>query len=161
MKNESKKSALILLLITVFAVSAIGQPMQGPPGHGKAPLQMMEKLNLTEKQEEQLQDLRFDMEAKMIGLKADLQTERLKLRKMKQADEVNKKKLYAQIEKVGAVKIKMEKTRTDHQLAMRKVLTDEQFETFRRGMQHRPGHFGNKGMYCQDRGPRQYFQHRF
>ena len=49
-----------------------------------------------------MQSLRFDKEEILIKLRAKQQSAQLELRKLKRADEPNKKKIYAQIDKVGA-----------------------------------------------------------
>ncbi len=152
MKHQKMKTTLLLALTLALALPIIAEPQRGSRGNCDSPREMRAELNLTEIQEKQMQDLRFDRELNMIDLRAKLQTEHLTLRKLRQADEPNKKKLYAQVEKVGAVKIKMDKSKVDHQLAVRKVLTEDQFKIFARTMQNNDGR--GKARSCdQQSGP--------
>lgn len=140
MRKQLKKPAVLLLLTAILTVTAFGQPNRasGDRNHGS-----MDKLNLTVEQEKQMKELRFKHETVMIDLRADLQTERLKMRQLSSADVPNKKKIHAQIEKAGAAEIKMEKARADHKLAVRAILDDEQFKMFRHGFMNK--HHGFAG----------------
>lgn len=165
MRTVSTKPALLVLLVLALSVSAFAQPMQGRRGDRNAPRQMSEQLNLSADQETQMQNLRFGNQAVMIDLRAGLQKERLKLRQLQQADKPNQKKIYAQIDKVGAAEVKIAKSRANHQLAVRAILTDEQFQSFGRGMQFGPDRFGgrdgNRDGNCRDRGSKRSFPNRF
>lgn len=141
MRKELKKPALLILLVAILAVSAFGQPKRAFGDRDRGSMDMMDKLNLTVEQEKQMKDLRFKHETVMIDLRADLQTERLKMRRIASADDPNKKKIHAQIEKAGAAEIKIEKARADHRLAVRTILNDEQLKVFRRGFMNRHDRF--------------------
>lgn len=155
MRKELKKPALLLILMIALATAAVAQPQHGMGGRENRPGDMMEKLNLTVEQEKQMQDLRFDLEKARIDLRAELQTERLALKQLRKVDAPNKKKIYAQIDKVGAVEIKIEKARVDHRLAARNILTDDQFKVFQQGMHQGQGRFGDQQDNCRkDRGNR-------
>ena len=130
MKTTLMKKSLISLMSLAIALPMLAQPGSGGQSYQKEKGAMREQLNLTEAQESQMQELRFAHEKDMINLKAKLQVEKLELRKLKQADEPNKKKVYAQIEKVGAARVAMDKAQFDHQLAVGKILTDEQYKIF-------------------------------
>ena len=86
-----------------------------------------------------MQNLRFDHEEVLIKLRAKQQSAQLVLRKLKRADEPNKKKIYAQIDKVGAARVAIDKARANHHLEIRKVLTDEQFDIFQSKMARKGG----------------------
>lgn len=139
MKHQTLKSGILLALILAVALPTLAQPQRGFKGPGNGPQSICDELNLTEQQEQAMQELRYDRESVMIDLRAERQSERLKLRKLRQADEPNKKKLYAQVEKVGAVQIKIDKSRVDHGLAVRKVLTKDQFKIYSQSRQHQFG----------------------
>jgi Spy/CpxP family protein refolding chaperone len=139
MKRTKVKTALLLTLTLALALPMFAQPKHGSPKNRAGQQAMLTKLDLTAEQEQQMQDLRFAQAKRSIDLRAELQQEHLKLRQLRQADEPNKKKLYAQVEKVGAVEIKLDKARIDHMLKVQKVLTADQFKAFRSQMQHHPG----------------------
>ncbi len=139
---------ILPLLLLALAVPSFGQKGAGKSGPRMGQGFMIQELNLTAEQEEQMQNLRYDQEETLIKLRAKHQSAKLALRKLKQADEPNKKKIYAQIEKVGATRIAMDKARADHQMAIRKILTDEQFKMFQNKMGRMGGRdFHGRGRY--------------
>lgn len=148
--NTILKRMMLPLLILSLVLPSFGQggPAKGAgkAGQGK----MIQELNLTEAQEDQMQDLRFAHEKVMIDLRADMKKAQLDLRQLKMADEPSKKKIYAQIDKVGEARIAMEKAKADHQLEVRKVLTDEQYKIFKQKM-GREGHKDGKRMNREKR----------
>ncbi len=161
MRKELKKPALLLILIIALVTTVVAQPQRGFGGQEYRSGEMMDKLNLTVEQEKQIQDLRFDLEKVSINFRAKLQTERLKLRQLSLADEPNKKKIHAQIDKIGAIEVQLDKARVDHRLAARKILTEDQFKIFRLGMHQRQGRFDDRqDNFRKDRGNR-FFPHRF
>jgi len=152
--NTKQKTILIPILILGLGLSAFGQMGPGPGermgGKGMPPAE----LNLSDEQQTQMRDLKFAHEKVMIGLQADLKTERLELKKLKLADEPNKKKIMSQIEKVGSIEIAKEKARAEHQLEVRKVLNDEQLKIFRKHQFDRKGrHDGPRKERPHRRGP--------
>ncbi|MEA3286857.1 MAG: periplasmic heavy metal sensor, partial [Candidatus Marinimicrobia bacterium] len=118
---------ILLTLTLALALPSFAQPPRGIRGNGDGQQFMRTELNLTAEQEQQMQELRFKKEAQAIDLRAELQLERLKLRKLRQTDDPNKKKLYAQVDKIGAIEVKLDKARIDHMLKVKKVLTADQF----------------------------------
>ncbi len=161
MKSQKLKTTLVLALLLALALPTIAQPQRGFRGTGDQPQNIREELNLTDAQEKQMQNLRFDRESAMIDLRADLQTERLKLRKLRDADEPNKKKLYAQIDKIGAVEIRIGKARVDHLLAAQKILTKDQFKIFSKALQHQNGPREGRRGDMRDRSNKKSFRNRF
>ena len=143
MKQKMQK-ALIPILVLALTVPSFAQPGKDQMKRGLRKGDLIEALDLTEVQESQIKDLRFSHEKQMINLQAKVKTEKLNLRELKQADEPNKKKIYAQIEKVSNARVEVDKARVDHQLAMRKVLTEEQYKIFRKGMRKAEGRKGQR-----------------
>lgn len=130
---------LLGLTLPTFAQMGAGD------GYGMRKTNKLQELQLTSEQEEQMQNLRYDFEKLQIALKANIKTEQLELRKLKQADEPNKKKIHAQIEKVGEERVALEKARADHHLEIRKVLTDDQYTIFKKNMKAKAGRKGHRG----------------
>jgi Spy/CpxP family protein refolding chaperone len=139
---------ILFLALTLPAFSQIGVPGDGP-AMGKD--NIFQELQLTSEQEDQMRTLRYNLEKKLIQLQANLKTEQLELKKLKQADEPNKKKIHAQIEKVGQERIALEKARADHHLEIRKILTVEQYRKFKGDTKARGG---RKGHFGQGKGGR-------
>jgi len=108
---------------------------------------MIQELDLTEEQQDQMKDLRYAHGKTMIDLRGNMKSAQLDLRKLKTDDEPNKKKIYAQIDQVGKARTAMDKAQVDHQLEVRKVLTEDQYKIFMNKMSRRDGHrqgMGNK-----------------
>ncbi len=127
-------------LLLAFALPTLGQGGPAANGYVQEMGNMRQELNLTEEQEDQMQNLRYISEKDLIKLKANLQTAKLELKKFKLADEPNQKKIHSQIEKVGQERTAIEKAKADHQLEVRKLLSEEQYKIFRKNMKARSGH---------------------
>lgn len=133
------KRFILPLLLVALALPTFAQKGPARDGSGLGKGEKFQDLKLTAEQEDQMKDLRYANEKVLIQLRADQKTSQLELRKLKQADEPNKKKIYAQIDKVGKQRTAIEKARVDHFLEVRKVLTDEQFKVFQKKMEKRAG----------------------
>ncbi|MCF7809217.1 MAG: Spy/CpxP family protein refolding chaperone [Candidatus Marinimicrobia bacterium] len=140
------RSILLFTMLIALISLSYGQGINRA-GCGQAPpFRMSQELNLTEEQAQQMKDLRMDHESTMIDLNASLKQERLNMRKLMGADEPNKKKIYAQLEKINSVDMKIQKARVDHRLAMRSTLSAEQLKVYKQGMMM-------KGRQCGPDGP--------
>ncbi len=142
---KTAKNFILPLLLLALSMPIFAQMGTAGDGYGQGKANKLQELQLTSEQEIQMQNLRYDFEKVQIALKADLKTEQLELKKIKQADEPNKKKIHAQIEKVGEKRVAMEKARADHQLEIRKVLTDDQYKIFKKNMKAGAGRKGHRG----------------
>ncbi|NQV16652.1 periplasmic heavy metal sensor [bacterium] len=142
--KQSKWRGLVLFSLIIFLVNqGLAQPMGEHNDQVDHPVEMMDELQLSEDQEKQMQDLRFKHKKTMIGLRADLDIEELKLKELKIADEPDKKKIHTQIEKVGSARIKLDKSRADHHLEVRNVFNKDQQKLFRKSMHRKNGSRGN------------------
>ena len=155
-----KKTKYLILPILLLGLSMPTLAQMGPAGDGSGmeKANKLQELQLTIEQEDQMQNLRYDFEKVQITLKANLKTEQLELKKLKQADEPNKKKIHAQIEKVGDERVALEKARADHHLEIRKVLTEDQYKIFKKKMKGKAGRQGhhmreNRGYHEDGRRP--------
>jgi Spy/CpxP family protein refolding chaperone len=136
MKNQKIAAVLTLAILLITSQTLLAQPKmekQGPRGQGK---QFKAELNLTDDQEKQMQDLRLDLEKKMIPLEAELKTKNLEMKELHMADTPNKKKMMAQIDKISETKVKMEKAKLEHRLQVREILTPEQQKIFAQQKKH-------------------------
>ena len=146
---KTTKHLILPLLLLSLSLPTFAQRGPGSDGSGMGKANKFQELELTSEQEDQMQNLRYDFEKLKIGLEANLKTEQLELKKLKQADDPSKKKIHAQIEKVGKERIALEKARADHHLEIRKILTDEQFKIFKKRMKTKSGRkdHGRKGKH--------------
>lgn len=115
-----KKVILILPLMLLVAISsAIAQ---------RSPVWQEEELNLTEQQQQKMDDLRFQHQKAMIQKNADLKEAKLEMRNMMQKTEVDEKAVLGKQKQISALKAEIAEARLKHRLEMRKVLTPEQRE---------------------------------
>ncbi len=117
MKVRTFLGAAVLVLSSVSLLWA--QPKQDR-------LRIHKELNLTEKQQEQLQDLHFNLAKEMIQLRAQLQTARLDLHRMMAQDEADRDVIFDKVEEISKIQAEMKKLQIEKQLAFRDILDKKQ-----------------------------------
>lgn len=115
-----------LLLSSVFASA---QPCR--PGPFFRHPELAKKMELTDKQIDQIKDLFLDMEKKRIELRADLQLKELELRQAMDSPKPDEGKVRKLVKQIGTMKTDLHMTRIDQQLGLKKILTPEQQEKLR------------------------------
>lgn len=153
MKRKMNRTTLLLATLIAFTSLSYGQQMKRSGRGEQAPQKMIQELKLTDEQADKMKDLRMDHESDMIDLQASLKKQKLEMRKLMSADQPNKKKIYAQIEKINDVDVKIQKEKVDHRLAVRSILTEEQLKIYKKGMMMKgrrggpesPGKDGGRG----------------
>lgn len=117
----------------------------------RGPMWMDEDLNLTEQQQQKMEDLRFQHQKSMIQKKAALKTAELEMRNMMQEANLDEKAVLAKQKEISTFKAAISEERVRQQIAMRKVLNAEQLQKFlkmHRGRGFGDGfHHGNKDMH--------------
>jgi len=93
-------------------------------------------LELTEKQEEQIHDLKIDFKKFQIEKKADLKLAQIELHELMK-DEVEGNKLDSAIEKVNKLRSELFKAKIKNRVEMHKLLTDEQKDQMKKRIMHR------------------------
>jgi Spy/CpxP family protein refolding chaperone len=89
---------------------------------------MRDKLDLTDAQVKQMQEIRYDFAKTGIGLRADLKETRLALQHELAQPNVDKKEIDKLVDQVAQAQKMLLKHRIDRRLAMKDVLTPEQQE---------------------------------
>ncbi len=103
--------------------------------------------DLTEKQENSIKELRTKFLKDTKNHKNTITELEAKLHTLKTADSPDMKEIYTQIEKIGDLKVKIEKAQADMEQNVRKLLTEDQkvlFDSNRRNM-HRNNKMGQRG----------------
>lgn len=178
-KRMNKKAGVgvMVLLITICFVPAMagafaqgngesGKGFQGKGQH-RSPLgiwrnsQMIEKLQLTDQQVDQLRDLDFAHREKQQALKAQLASLRLEMDKAFTEDNVDKASVHQTAEKMADVKGSMFVEKIDSRLALEEMLTADQvaklkqyrMKNKRKGKQQSQkqmkGHYRAEGQDCR------------
>ncbi len=90
--------------------------------------EVVQKLQLSEAQINQLEQTFLDHRLKLIDLRADVERQEARLQPMIEADQIDEAKAVAQIDAVLAARAKLEKQNTMLMLSIRRVLSVEQWK---------------------------------
>ncbi len=116
-------SALTLVGASVMAAPPSDRPM-APRGRDA----VRQALGLTDEQAAQMRRLRDDERKEAIRRRADLAIARLELREALGAPTVDEKLVAAKVKTVSDLEAAAVRAKVDRQLALRKILTPEQFQ---------------------------------
>jgi Spy/CpxP family protein refolding chaperone len=112
-------STLVLLFTLAYAQAPRQQRMK-----------TMDKLDLTDEQSNSLKDIQYNFQKTVIGLRADMQSSRLELRHLMMQDKPDQKAIVNLVDKIGETQKKLLKQQIDRKLAMKAILTPDQFKKF-------------------------------
>lgn len=114
----------------------------------------MAKLNLTDRQKEQIRTIRQQQQRRMIPLRARLQEANLDLRQLLRADRPSQARIDAAIDHVAELRADAHKARVASMLEIRGLLTDAQRKQLReqRGSMRGWGGRGGRGGMRHDGG---------
>lgn len=103
------------------------------PGVGRGPggEELRARLNLSDDQRKRLADIRDRQAREAIPIQGDLRLAQLDMRKLIRADKPDLRAIEAQIDKVSALRARLEKSRVAHRLEARAVLTPAQQKIMR------------------------------
>lgn len=154
---------MAFMILSTDLMAQRGQRNFDRPGQGRGPMQgqdwepgqrMIEMLDLSDEQAEQLKALRIAHMEQMLPIKNQMQEYRAQLQTLRTAKNADMKAINNLIDDMAALRAKQMKSREAHHQEVRALLTDEQrvqFDTFkakRKGM----GRGHGKGM--RGNGPR-------
>jgi Spy/CpxP family protein refolding chaperone len=158
-----RMDSLLLVFITLITAAAVAQgpgPMgmgpMGPEPHGMGmgphhrPFgawwknsEVVKELQLSDTQVKQIEQTFLEYRLKLIDLRADVERHETKLQPLLEADQPNEQQVSSQVDAVVAARGKLEKTNTMMMLAIRHVLSVEQWKKLQT-IQHR--HDGSRHM---------------
>ena len=124
-------------------------PRHGPFGAWWKNSEVVKELQLTDAQVKQIEQTFLDYRLKLIDLRADLEKQETKLQPLLEADQPNEKHVGEQVDAVVAARGKLEKTNTMMMLAIRRVLSVEQWKKLQT-IQHRRG---ERNLFYRRMGP--------
>lgn len=132
------KQTLSLLLLTAFVSTfAFSQnPPVRPRGDMMGP-RLMERLNLSDDQKNQIEKLRTDFQKQQIAQRAKVQTAAVELRQLLRAENPDKAAIEKKIQEVAQLRAQLQTARVNHMLNVRKVLTPEQQKMVREAVKER------------------------
>ncbi|HUK26759.1 MAG TPA: periplasmic heavy metal sensor [Terriglobales bacterium] len=110
----------------------------GPFGAWWKNSEVVKELQLTDAQVKQIEQTFLDYRLKLIDLRADVERQETKLQPLLEADQPNEQQVGSQVDAVVAARGRLEKTNTMMMLAIRRVLSVEQWKKLQT-IQHRHG----------------------
>ena len=100
---------------------------------------LMERLGITEEQIQTLKKKSVEIEKKLIDLQAEMKKAEIDRRELMSAKDIDEAALMASVEKLGKLRIEVEKLRIKQKLLVKSVLTPEQMAQVTQMMQRRKG----------------------
>jgi len=91
---------------------------------------IIEKLNLTDEQQTQIDDIRFAHQEKMIDLKADVEKKTLSLKELQSSGNFSRADYIAMVEDKISVQNKIKLAKANHHMDVYELLDAEQQETW-------------------------------
>ena len=132
----------IIAVLAAFAPLA-AQQLDVPPGRWGAEPQVVERLDLSDEQQETIRDLVYDHARRMIDLKADVERAGLDLAESVKRDEFDPAAVRTAHAAFQRARSKLENERFEMLLAVRGVLSAEQWASIQE-MQHQQGKRGQR-----------------
>jgi Spy/CpxP family protein refolding chaperone len=157
-----RKASLLLLTLGTASAVALSQGGQGPgtmgqgmgrgmgQGMGRGMGQgmvwhradMAKKLNLSDQQQKEMQNLRIELQKKNIPLESKIRLARLEIQHLMLADKPDKAAIETQMRSVSDLELQVKLNGLDHQFAVRALLTPEQLKIWQENRGNGP--MGNR-----------------
>lgn len=129
-------TAVILFIALISTQFVYGQMEKHGMHQGFQHKMMMKKLNLTDSQQEAVQDLRFNHKNEMIDLKADLEKKKLAMQELKSRGNYTRDELLSKVKSISNAKEKNALEIANHKMDVYELLTDEQRKIFNEMRDH-------------------------
>ena len=100
---------------------------------------IIEKLNLTDQQQTQIDEFRFDHQEKMIDLKADVEKKKLGLKELQSNADFSRGDYISKVEDIISAKNKIKLAKANHHMDVYELLDAEQKETWNKMKQIKDG----------------------
>ncbi len=127
------------------AQAATPAPPPHPPGPGLGKWwknsEIVRELGLSEAQTNQIEQVFFEQRLKLIDLRAELERQETRLQPLIEADQPEEAKVSAQIDQVLAARGRLEKANAMMMLAIRRVLSVEQWKKLQSLQEKHDHHF--------------------
>ena len=135
---------LIVVLTALFLITVVNQEMfaqkRGNWNRNNCRMNVKEKLNLTDEQQNKIESLRLTHQEKMIKFRADLDLKELEIKKLKSSDKMSRSEMIRIEKEINVIKNEMALERVNHQMDVYDNLDANQ----RIIWSERPGKFGRK-----------------
>lgn len=115
-----------LAVVGIFLVPALA--FASPPMEAAKNKRTLREIGLNDQQIEKIQDLRFKADRERIDIRSELDKAHLEMQQLLSVDKPNEAAVFNQIEKIGALEIRLKKNLFGSMLGARKLMTPEQWE---------------------------------
>ena len=135
-----RKKLLVLIGLLIIISYGFAQEFDCP-GHGglegkhqAGHMKKLEMLDLSPEQREEIETSRYEVEKKVIPLRAEIQLKHLDMQKEMQADNPNRSKLMNLTGQISNLQLKIKQLMLDQKLKIHSILTPEQREQIHKPM---------------------------
>ena len=137
---------LTVAFLAAAAINLYPQKADQPRGE-RFRGQMYQKLNLTDEQKDQIDQLRIEHQKAMIDLRADMQKQRLAMQELMQKGNYTRADYLNMVNQMNAARDKIATARANNRMDVYELLTDQQKKIFNEH-QMMGGRFGEgRGMF--------------
>jgi Spy/CpxP family protein refolding chaperone len=115
----------------VLSVLVLGSLLAAPALAGDnlaSKRKLLRDVGLGPDQIKKIEDIYYRTEQDAIDIRRDLQKARLELRRLLSVDQPDERAIYGQLEKISDIDLKLKKTRIGALLAVRKLMTRDQWD---------------------------------
>ncbi len=130
--------SIITVLSFLVIFSTFGQPVERK--------KMMKELKLTDQQQEQFEKVTFDTQKKMIELKAKIATSKLELRRLMDAESIDKSAIEKKMNEIATNEVAIRMNHINSWFEKNKLLTPDQQKIWKKVLAHRPEQMKRKMM---------------
>jgi len=130
--RNSKAVKIVALLVGMFVAAPFifGQMERPRFERGGCHEFMIQKLNLTEEQQETIDKLRFKHQEAMIDLRSDIERKKLEMNELKRSGNYSREDFIAKVKAISDAKEKIALMRANHRMDIYELLTDDQKKEF-------------------------------
>jgi Spy/CpxP family protein refolding chaperone len=137
-----KKTAMSVLIVILVTTCAFAQKPAPPtpadahhkPRHGHT--LMLQRLDLTDEQREEIDKIQYKTQKEIIPLKAEIELKKLDLKQEMNANSPDRNRIMKLVESISDLTLQIRKISIDQKLTVHSILTPEQREklkTFPKG----------------------------
>lgn len=131
MRNSSKATLVILLIGLLVSAQFIFGQNEGPRFNRSDRHQfIINKLNLTDEQQEAIGNLRIEHQKSMIDLRSEVEKKKLDLEELKSSGKYSREEYVAKVKALSDAKAQIALMRANHRMDVYDLLTNEQKSEF-------------------------------
>ncbi|MCU7495094.1 MAG: periplasmic heavy metal sensor [Ignavibacteria bacterium] len=149
-----KRQIINIIAVALVAILPLGSMFAQAKGQGKfqGRQKMLQELNLTQDQKDQIAKLRLEHQKQMIDYRSDVAKTRLEIKNLFLNKDVNENKVLDLTKKVSDMQADMKASSIKHWFQIYSLLNDQQKETFRKTAPMLNGQRRGEGMKGMRRG---------